>query len=606
LFRSGIGKTHLVEELLDWATQQGVTTAHARTYAAAGSLAYTPVIDWLGGEPFQMALAQLDPVWRSEVARELPDLLVQDPSLPRPEPLTERWQRQRLFEALTRLIRLIKSPLLLALDDLQWCDVETLEWLHYLFSTLGEEQDRGPTQTRLLVAGTVRTEELDADHPLRPLLLELRRAGQVTEIELEPLDAANSATLAIQAADRTLAQATVNHIVQVSEGNPLFVVEMVRNTTWGVIIGDLEASEKLETQTLDALPPKVQAVIQSRLEQLTAPARELAALAAVIGRSFTFDLLAQASDADENALVQSLDELWQRRIVREQGDNAYDFSHDRIREAAYATVSPPRERHLHRCVAQAIEQMYAGDLDSTSGQLGFHYERARCWEDGMTYYRRAADVSARLYAFEDTLFYLDKMLILLKKLPPSTGHTYQQIEILLEIANILIITKGWTAEERRLALEQAAKMARAVGDEKLLLNSLLSLYSYYGNVGDWYTCRNICDESLPLAEKFKDPISLLRANMQKADLSLHLGEFQSAFLYHQRTLLIEETSRPLHQFGSSWQTRMAEVLWFSGYPEQALKVAREAIRLIDEQGHPHARVHGIGFAIFVYHRIGDT
>lgn len=85
---------------------------------------------------------------------------------------------------------------------------------------------------------------------------------------------------------------------------------------------------KTNTFTPTLLPTKVQSVIQPRLTQLSAPARELAGLAATIGRRFTFAVVAHASYTGEDELVQALDELWQRRIIREQGANAYDFSHE--------------------------------------------------------------------------------------------------------------------------------------------------------------------------------------------------------------------------------------------------------------------------------------
>src|SRR5712692_7294786 len=97
-----------------------------------------------------------------------------------PGPLTEAWQQQRLFEALARAILGARQPLLLLLDDLQWCDRETLEWLHYLL--------RFDAHARLLIMSTVRPEEPTPAHPLEALLAALRRDGQVTEIALGPLD----------------------------------------------------------------------------------------------------------------------------------------------------------------------------------------------------------------------------------------------------------------------------------------------------------------------------------------------------------------------------------------------------------------------------------
>ena len=99
---AGIGKTRLAEELVAWVERQGMATATTRSYAGAGTLAYTPVIEWLRSETLQAALASLDGVWLTELARLVPEILIERPDLPRPEPLTDRWQQQRLFEALAR------------------------------------------------------------------------------------------------------------------------------------------------------------------------------------------------------------------------------------------------------------------------------------------------------------------------------------------------------------------------------------------------------------------------------------------------------------------------------------------------------------------------
>lgn len=108
-------------------------------------------------------------------------------------------------------------------------------------------------------------------------------------------------------------------------------------------------------------------------------------------------------EAGEGGVVEALDELWQRRIVREQGVNLYDFGHDRIREVASVTVSPVRRAHLHRRVAGALEAIHAADLDSVSAQLAFHHERSGATETAVSYYRRASRVAARVYANEEVI-----------------------------------------------------------------------------------------------------------------------------------------------------------------------------------------------------------
>src|SRR6266567_1928010 len=216
---AGVGKSRLAEEFLLWASQQGVVTAKTRSYAAEGQLSLAPVTDWLRSDGLRAPLRQLDEVWLTEVVRLLPELLAERPALPRYEPVTEYGQRQRFFEALARAILITPQPLLLLIDDLQWCDQETLEWLHFLL--------RFDPTARLLVIGCAREEELPPHHPLRNFLLHLRNTAAVTEIALQPLDAAETAKLAAQVAKHELDMDSVMRLYHETGGYPLFVVEMV-------------------------------------------------------------------------------------------------------------------------------------------------------------------------------------------------------------------------------------------------------------------------------------------------------------------------------------------------------------------------------------------
>jgi DNA-binding SARP family transcriptional activator len=407
----GIGKTRLAEELAQWTRRQGIATVSARCYAAEGDLAYAPVTAWLRA----LHLPPLEAVWRSEISRLLPELLVEQPDLPSPGPLAEAWQRQRFFEALARAILEASQPLLLLIDSLQWCDRGTLEWLHYLLRAA----DRHPSdpQARMLVVGTCRLEEIGKDHPLASLLQALRRDGRLTEIELNPLDEAGTAALAANVAGLELDPDLAACLYRETEGNPLFVVETVR---MGVLARSREpgaqAGEVGAVCLPRPLPSRMQAAIEARLAQLSPPARELAEVAATIGREFTFTVLARASDRDEDAQVRALDELWRWRIVREQGADAYDFSHDKLREVAYAGLSAARRRWLHRRVAQALEDVYAGDLDPVSAQVAAHYERAGQPAQAIPYYQRAAEVARRIYGNEAAIPYSEQAQALLMKL----------------------------------------------------------------------------------------------------------------------------------------------------------------------------------------------
>ena len=170
---AGIGKTRLAEELLDWTARQGIASARTRCYAAEGRLAYGPITELLRGSALRVALRRLDLQSRAELARVLPELLAEKPDLgdPPAPPLAEGWQRRRLFDAMVRAVLAAPEPLLLLLDDLQWCDQETLEWISHLLHVV--------PAARLMLVGTVRDDELTPDHPLNTLRLDLRRAERL-------------------------------------------------------------------------------------------------------------------------------------------------------------------------------------------------------------------------------------------------------------------------------------------------------------------------------------------------------------------------------------------------------------------------------------------
>ncbi len=445
---AGIGKTRLAEELEVWATRQGILTASARGYAAEGELPYAPVATWLRARP----LPPLEPVWLTELARLLPELLTAHPTLRAPEPLRQAWQRNRLFEALARGVLCCDRPRLLVLNDLHWCDGDTVEWLRYLLRF-------EPRAAMLVVATQCAGESCTPESAA--LLAALRRDGLLTEIELGPLDAGATAALMGHVTGRPFDPGLADLLFRGSEGNPLFVVEMVQAGLAQGGSGGQEQQTAVHAQAMTAapqpLPAKVRQVIERRLSQLSPAGRELAELAATIGRRFDFDVLSAAAELADETLVPSLDELWQRRIIREQGGGAYDFSHDKIRETAYNGVSLARRRLLHRRVAQALARLHADDLDAVSGQIGRHYELAGLLEPAAAHYRRAAEASEQVYANADAILYYRRALVLLGSLP---GERKMSATLWERLGDILALTGQY--ETARAAYRQTLEPMTAL------------------------------------------------------------------------------------------------------------------------------------------------
>ncbi len=297
---AGIGKTRLAEALLALADAQGASAARSRSYAAEGRLAYAPISDWLRSPALAAGVEQLGEPWRGELARLLPELEPLSQSAA-PELPSQGWQRQRLFEALSRAFLASGGPTLLLLDDLQWCDRDTLEWLHFLLRF-------APTAPLLLVC-TLRPEEVSVNPALQPFLRALQQRGGLERLDLGPLTAQETGELATLLHPADLSVRAQAQLYQATEGHPLFIVEAVRA---GLTFSDDNGSLAFPAS------PRVQAIIAARLEQLSSEARSAAQLAATIGRAFEVEVLRDASDLEEEALVTALDELWRHAIIREQ------------------------------------------------------------------------------------------------------------------------------------------------------------------------------------------------------------------------------------------------------------------------------------------------
>ncbi len=582
---AGIGKSRLAEEFLLWASQQGAVTAKARSYAAEGQLSLAPVTDWLRSDGLRTPLRQLDAVWLSEVARILPELFAEQPDLPRYESVTEYGQRQRFFGALARAILTTSQPLLLLIDDLQWCDQETLEWLHFLL--------RFDPTARLLVIGCAREEELPQTHPLRTLLLHLRNSMRVTELTLQPLDAAETAKLASKVANRELDMGLVMHLFQETEGYPLFVVEMVRADLGRVSASPPEANRS-PLDDARTLPPRVHAVLVGRLLQLSASAREFVELAATIGREFTLDLLITAGNADADSAVRALDELWHKRIVREHGANSYDFTHDKLREVAYGEISAPQRHRLHRRVAQALEAMHVGeDLDSVSGQIASHYERAGMIKQVLPFYQRAAAVAQRVYANEDAISLLSRGLELLELLPTGSKRDKEELSLQLALAPIYRVTKGWAALELERVLDRALALCDTVGDDTQRIQTLYGLQSLCVVQAKLERVHIVSDELQTLYQRSSGTVPPPFAGMMLAGARLHLGRITDANAQFAEAIAAHDPAQLLHlqesqgvNYAALAQAWQAHALWCLGYPQQAQERGLDAVKLVQDLDQP--------------------
>jgi DNA-binding SARP family transcriptional activator len=586
----GVGKTRLVEEFQAWAARRGAVTATARSYVAEGAVAFGPLVAWLRSAAIAPRLDRLDRAQLAQLAPLLPEVRRSATASPADSP-PDAEQRRLLFEAAARAILAAGGPILIVADDLQWCDQETLQFLHFLLRV-------GP-QAPLLVVATARREELGPRHPLLALIEGLLALECFTEIEVGRLTRDEAVHLAEEVAGHPFAVPAAERLFQETEGNPLFLVETLR-AGW----------------TADDRPrpmsPKVQAVIESRLAQLSDSTQRLVGVAATIGRAFSPDVLALASGASEDALVRGLDELWRRRIIREQGARAYDFSHDKIREVAYLALSPAQRRHHHGLVAQGLARLHARDLDAVSSEIAAHRERAGQVDQAITWYQRASEAAQKLHANLEAARLLDRALELVRTLPETTERGAREMSILAALPASLGAAEGYASPRLAGVHSRAQELASVHGLE--LTPPLLRSLAVAGLAeSDFGAAQRFGERLLARAERDDDGVLLVEADYVLGIAAFWQGQFEAARGHFESAV---ERYRPhyrrahLLQYGLDPKviclSRLANTLWFLGRPESALRAREAALALADEIGHPYSKATAVIFAALLSLEMKDA
>ena len=572
---AGVGKTRLVDELR---TQAGAVTVEARAYPAEGPLAYGVATAWLRSQPVAARLSRLDRPHLTELARLLPELAAH---VAPPEPLPDTELRRRLFAAIARAVLAAGVPLLLIADDVQWADVQSLRLIHYLLRTA--------PRARLLIAATARREELDEGHPLADLATGLHELGRFTEIGLGRLGRGDTALLAGRITGAPLDVAGLERLYSDSEGNPLFVVEALQPDA-------------------PAAAPKVQAVIAGRLARLSPPAAALAGVAAAIGRAFTAGVLAAATRLDDQAFVAALDELWRRGIVRAHGPSAYDFSHGRIRDAAYATLSPPRRRQAHLAVAQALER----NEDAAPAALALHYENAGATAEAVRWHERAAEAAQWLHAHAEAAHALERALALSEDLPPGQHTAQLQLRLLTALPAPLLAVEGYASERIYQVHTRARQLAGQLGSEPeppLLWSLALGALTR----GDWEGGRGFGEQLRARAERDDDQVLRVESDYIRGIAAYWPGRLIEARGHFEAAMAgFQPARRRAHvlRYGQDPELvvrlRLAHALWLLGHPSQADRQRDLALAAAEDSTHTYSRAVVSAWAAILAMDRGDT
>ncbi|HEX2319848.1 MAG TPA: AAA family ATPase [Streptosporangiaceae bacterium] len=579
---AGVGKTRLVAEVADLARANGAVIASTQCFAARGRLPLAPVADWLRNPAVRPGIDRLEDAWRIEVHRLVPTDHGDSADVAGARATVDAWQRHRFFEGLARALIGPGRPTLLILDNLHWCDEETLAFLAFSLAL--------DPAAPLLVMATLRDDRSEGDDAPADWVASMRASGLLAEITLAPMEEADTARLAERISGRTLREPDVQLLHATTGGFPLFIVEAMRGSQdpglGSVPVGDLSA------------------VLLNRLGQVSPAAREIAGLAAAVGTDFTLGLLTEASDLSADLVVGAVDELWRRRIVQEFRDG-YDFSHDLLRDAAYGQVSPPRRWLLHRRIAQGLELLYADGTDQVAAQLAEQYARGGQPQRAVAYYARAAELATRVFAHAEAIRLHNQALSVVQGLSAGAERDGRELMILEAVAAPLNARYGYASLELERTLQRSIELAQSLGRREALLTGLVALNTCQFVQGRTAKAKETAARALALAE----PGSQLKghAHFCFGGTSLSLGRPAEAIQHLDLAVqqaagsmwLTVGTRPDVH--GPAWK---AHAHWLLGNVEAALEVCGDAITAGRAVGDPYSMAVALAYAGITYQFCG--
>jgi DNA-binding SARP family transcriptional activator/tetratricopeptide (TPR) repeat protein len=588
----GIGKTRLCAEFATWATRQGATVATSSCYRTVGSLPYAPVVDWLRSPMLAGTVADMAAEWRAELTGLLPDLAGAGAATPSE---SSAGTRRRLFDALVRAIGASPPPRLLVLDDIQWADRETLEWIRFLMSA---EEPRS-----LVLLAAHRAGEPPAENRLEDVLRDLRHDGRLEVIEVEPLDEPDTAALAAAAGDKPLEASAAEELYRETEGHPLYIVEMTRASAEGF-------ARPAPTSGKRVLPDRVMATIEGRLALLTPATLDVLGVASVIGREFGTELLAAGSGTREPEVAAAVEELVVRRLVRERGAGVYDFSHDSIREVAYARLGADRRRLLHRGIAQA-QIAAAGTAPASASAIAKHLERGGFIEGAIPFYRMAAEHALGVFAGTEAVALYEQALELLGRLPHSPGRLVQEIELRTALCVALVSLEMFsgprmTQEYARLgALCERAGISPGPPALRTIAIALLMR-------GEMAEGNRIGGQLLAAVPAAGDPVLLAEAcyvlgaaAYWRGDPESSARHFRAGLDAYRPALAGEHVKTYGQDAGVVNGVRLALTLCLLDQHEAARQALSEALARADILGHPHTLAYVRQFGAWALIELGD-
>ncbi len=483
--------------------------------------------------------------------------------------LSSARRRDRTLKLLRELLlgEAAKRPVVLFVEDMHWIDPSTLEFIDTLLEA--------GAQVGLMLVFTARP-AFESPWGYRPYLMKL---------ELERLGAAEAeALMRSVTGDKQLPDIVLKDLLARADGVPLYLEEMTKAVIESGLLRTNAGNYELN------LPSTLRDSLAARLDHL-GTAKGVAQLAAVIGRSFAYRVLAAISPDDILVLRRHIDHLVRVELVHldpSVGLETYVFRHALIRDAAYDSLLRKEREELHGRVATALKAIVAVECEQRPEILAWHLERAGQLDAAVTSWTEAGQKAMARAAHRESIAHLSHAIELLERRPDSAVRKQTELGLQLTLGGNYIATQGWSSPGVMGAFSRARDICNTLGHGREVFPALWGLWSYHLVTGNFREGKEVAAQLQAIAEPTGDPSLLVPLGHARGYNLMFSGEYRAALdLTRAGSALFDlELERALvggyQQSSTSAMCNIASIsLWALGFPDQARQMAARQSEISD-------------------------
>jgi tetratricopeptide (TPR) repeat protein len=509
----GIGKTSLCEQLSTYVTLRGGRTLVGHCYEAGSlSLPYLAFVEALRSYVLSRDPKDLKEELGSgaaDVARIISEIRERLKIKLRTQKDPEE-ERYRLLQGVSEFLSNAANvqPMLVVLEDLHDADKGTLEMLTHV--------SRNLAGARLLLVGTYRDVEVDRSHPLSAALAELRRVSTYGRVLLRGLNADEVRRMMGSITRESVRWGLAEAVHRQTEGNPLFVQEVIRYLAEEGLIARKEGQWRptKDTPLEMSIPEGLRDVIGKRLSLLTPECNQLLSVASVIGREFALETLRAVAGINEDIFVNALKEAVRLSILEEhsqRGAVRYRFTHAFFRQTLYEEMIAPQRLRLHQQVARSLESLYARHLKEHAAELAEHFSHSTDPTDlakAVFYAEMAAKKATDVYAYGEAVRLLEQALKVQQVLDPEDKT--KRCDLLLALGDALLLAGDY---QRVVGSEapQALSLAEDISDNTRASRACLLAIRGLGMLGPTLMVSAEAEKWAAGADRYAGPDTIERA-----------------------------------------------------------------------------------------------